>query len=111
MENEMTKYNGWTNYETWNVKLWMDNDEGSYNYFRELAQETYKQSESEYDWQTKMDAAKYNLAEFIKDYFDEINPLADTADTFSDLLGAALSNVNWYEIAESLLDDIEEMAA
>ena len=23
-------YNGWTNYETWAVKLWMDNEEGSY---------------------------------------------------------------------------------
>ena len=23
-------YNGWTNYETWNVALWMDNDEESY---------------------------------------------------------------------------------
>ena len=24
-------YNGWTNYETWNVALWMQNDEGLYN--------------------------------------------------------------------------------
>ena len=23
-------YNGWTNYETWNVALWLDNDEQSY---------------------------------------------------------------------------------
>ena len=23
-------YNGWTNYETWNVALYMDNDEQSY---------------------------------------------------------------------------------
>jgi len=26
--------NGWTNYETWNVALWMDNDETSYTYAR-----------------------------------------------------------------------------
>jgi len=25
-------YNGWTNYQTWAVKLWMDNDEGAYRY-------------------------------------------------------------------------------
>ena len=24
-------YNGWSNYETWAAKLWMDNDEGAYH--------------------------------------------------------------------------------
>ena len=28
----MTKYNGWTNYETWNFKLWLDNDQDVHNY-------------------------------------------------------------------------------
>jgi hypothetical protein len=30
-----TTYNGWTNYETWNVALWLQNDEGLYNLARE----------------------------------------------------------------------------
>lgn len=29
-----TTYNGWPNYETWNVMLWMDNDEPAYRFYR-----------------------------------------------------------------------------
>ena len=31
---ESTSYNGWKNYETWNVALWIGNDEGLYNIAR-----------------------------------------------------------------------------
>jgi hypothetical protein len=30
-----TTYNGWTNYETWNVALWINNEEGLYEFARE----------------------------------------------------------------------------
>ena len=31
-----TSYNGWTNYETWNVSLWIQNNEWLYNLALEL---------------------------------------------------------------------------
>jgi hypothetical protein len=30
-----TVYNGWTNYETWNVALWINNEEGLYELARD----------------------------------------------------------------------------
>ena len=31
------EYNGWYNWETWSVNLWMDNDQGSHEMWREIA--------------------------------------------------------------------------
>ena len=37
-----TTYNGWTNYETWNVALWLGNDEGLYEMAQMWADHGYK---------------------------------------------------------------------
>jgi len=35
-------YNGWSNYETWNVALWLQNDEGLYEMARMYKEHGYK---------------------------------------------------------------------
>ena len=37
-----TDYNGWTNYETWNVSLWLNNDYGLYTMAQQWAEHGYK---------------------------------------------------------------------
>ena len=34
--SKAAKYNGWKNYQTWNVVLWMDNDEKLYDIARKV---------------------------------------------------------------------------
>ena len=91
MENK-DEYNGWTNYETWNVKLWMDNDEGSYSFWQEEAQRAYDNAEAEKSF-TRQERAALDLSAQIKDQHEENTPT--TSGCYADLLNAALSQVNW----------------
>ena len=44
----MDKYNGWANYHTWNVSLWIANDEMLYNEARLYAQAFMNQGSATY---------------------------------------------------------------
>jgi hypothetical protein len=94
-------YNGWTNYATWRVNLEVfDGWDYTENGFHGLSTED------------KSDV--YDLAEYLKDFAEEIifegcsyderrpdNLVADYARAF-------LSDVNWHEIATHMIEDNEE---
>ena len=107
------RYNGWTNYETWAVKLWMDNDEGSYRYWQEQTRECWDETsdKSPNQYCNHSDNARIMLAERLKDEHDSQSdhPVFAASDgtVYADLLNAALSEVDWHEIADSLLSDSE----
>ena len=90
----MGDYNGWTNYETWCVKLWIDSDEGFYHESADVCR----------------GASEYDAAKRLNDWVRELAP--DLGGTmFGDLLGSALDSVNWQEIAAAIREDDEEEEA
>lgn len=109
-----TTHNGWKNYETWAVALWIDNEEPSYNKARRMAREC-----AELAAEQKADAegpalragrlvfprsADGMLADRLKEWMEEEMPnLGGTL--WADLLGAAMSEVDWYEIAHNMAGD------
>ena len=72
----MTEYNGWTNWQTWQVPLWIDNDEYMY---KVRARET--------DWTAG------RVEEFTRDMLPEGTPDMESDTDYN--------GVNWQEIADA----------
>jgi hypothetical protein len=111
--NEDRTYNGWTSYETWAVALWLDNEQGSYLYWREQAEEHWINAPESGQvvkgiW-TREEAAQFNLADQLRDEIRENSPIQEPS-MYSDLLSSALDEVNWKEIAGNWLEDWIEAA-
>jgi hypothetical protein len=88
------KYNGWTNYETWNYKLWLDNNYNAYNSVIELS----KEHENAHDLSCA-------LSDLANENAPEISP-----SFYSDVMSDSIREVNFLEIAESYLEEIREVA-
>lgn len=98
-------HNGWSNYESWLVALWIDNDEGSYTYWREAAHYAFE-DDQEGDEPSRQRLAKLqDLARRLEEEHAESmsHRLGSDADVYTDLLRAALSEVSWVEVAEHLM--------
>ena len=101
-------YNGWTNYETWSVSLWLRNDEESYSDVRELTRKALARAQQGHHYLTPEEHACRLLADAILEYVESLPQIAsilEGASMATDLLGAALDEVDWDEIAQHFLDD------
>jgi hypothetical protein len=99
-------YNGWRNYETWVTNLWLSNEEGTYDHWREEARKAWREAEAT-DIFTRYQVARHELAKHLKDEIEEHCPCW-YAGLYGDLLNAALSEIDWYEVAEAFLEDIAD---
>jgi hypothetical protein len=110
MSKQDTYYNGWTNYETWLVNLWLTNEQGSDELVREWADELMQDAiDKGCDSDSARNDAAYELGERIKDMHEEMSP--EVTGLFADLINAALGAVNWYEIGKHFIDDIDLYSA
>ena len=90
-------YNGYTNYCTWAAALWLDNEESTYKDFRGLIAEIREEEADENE-------QKYRLENAIREFTEENAPEIP-ASVYSDLLGFAMQEINYYEIACNMLED------
>lgn len=106
----MTKqeYNGWTNYETWAVKLWMDNEQPSQEFWTVAAATALEDAKADNIF-TKEENARCALAEALKQHHEQALPALE--GFAADLLNSAMSEVNWHEIAKSLIEALEPATA
>jgi|LakMenEpi03Aug12_release.lakeMendotaPanAssembly.Ray.scaffolds.fasta_scaffold1746606_2 hypothetical protein len=101
------KYNGWTNYETWCVKLWIDNVESTQKFWEWAAKDAWAES-CPHSGLTRVEDASMRLARQLRDEHEAArDSYGERQGVLYDLLSAALSEVNWMEIAKSFIEELE----
>lgn len=100
-------YNGYTNYETWCVNLHISNEQVEQDYWNERASFAMAHSDPSNDY---LDA-RCELAEELRDTFLEKYEEQKPDNTIlADLLRAALSEVNWHELARNYVEAAQEVS-
>lgn len=104
-------YNGWKNYETWAVGMYLDGNydgPGTYYAALEAAREVYPTEESGRR-SLVADALRDLVEENVSpSMVDDDHPDPQLHPLVSDLLGYALSSVDWYEIADAWIENVNE---
>jgi hypothetical protein len=97
--SEHERYNGWTNYETWCLNIWIDNDQ----YLYERKAELIREVSIHYD-----DKQVYELSLLLESMVEELKEGVLEVGLLSDLLGGAIGKINFYELAEHYWEDFNE---
>jgi len=99
-KNAPNHSSGWTNYETWAVSLWLDNDVEQYRKIQGHAETDLAFFEGD------KEAAAHSFATWLQKEIEDKIP-SYLKGLYADLLNGALSAVNWAEIATNWLASID----
>ena len=103
-------YNGWTNYETWVMHLWLSNDLATSCAAHGVATSAYFSPREHWVPDSITDDArgKRRAADAMKDWLEENMPDLTGGDNqataWTDLLNASFAEINWREVAEAFLE-------
>lgn len=100
-------YNGYKNYETWNVALWIDNDETLQAIVNETANNYI--NEPSCNKLTGNDNTVYSFAKYLENLVDENMPTMENS-MYLDSLTNALKDVDYMELAELYLQNAKSEA-
>lgn len=100
MITETKTYNGWKNYETWCVNLWLTNDPGSEEALQDIVH-------ADWDLGTRARELESLVCDWGTNFDQDDGPMSG-ASLFTDLLRAAISMVDWREIIENHEHDDDE---
>lgn len=98
-------YNGYANYETWLVNLWLDNSQADQDWWSERTQAAIEAAESE---PCARGAAIGLLSTELREFVEEMASETKLDGLLSDLLNAAIAAVNWEELARNYIDAAKE---
>lgn len=96
-------HEGYKNYATWGVALIIANERGRYEYWQEVAREIQAEFSQENPNEDPQGAIAIRLADRLKEEIESEVEEASGNEMISQLLEAALSEVDWDEVAESIL--------
>ena len=95
---EEKKYNGWSNYCTWCFKLWIDNN----NWYNHIYDRIKQNINKRFVISISIETLQIVANEMTQDQYKNEGTFAN------DLIGYALNQINYNEIATAIIEDIKQ---